>query len=188
MKVFNRILNVNTTSILIAAFGVIGTLVAPIISQRLASRAKRDDAEIERSHRLAERQQEQIQVALVNKRNCYISMVATSRRYRIELMNYLYKVKQRTSDTEARDELEEARRPYIESMAEAHLTATLQVLDTIEAVTAGLSKAYRAIKRLENGEPEPGGSFEEIEAYLVELWEKWKYMREAMRQDLGVED
>ena len=103
-------------------------------------------------------------------------------------MNYLYKIKRETLDDVARNELENARRPYIESMAEAHLTATLQVLDTIEVVTAGLSKAYRSIKHLEDGEPEPGGSFEEMETFLVELWDRWKDMREAMRQDLGVED
>jgi hypothetical protein len=178
----------NTTSILIAAVGVIGTLVSPIISQRLASRAKRDDLEIERSHRLDERQQEQRQLALANKRACYIAMVTTSRRYRIEIINYLDKIRRATLDAAARDELENARRPYIESNAEAQLTATLSVLNTIEAVTDGLSKAYRATKHLEDGEPEPGGSFEEMEAFLVEIWDRWKYMREAMRQDLGVED
>lgn len=178
----------NTTSILIAAIGVMGTLVAPIVSQRLASRAKHDDLKIERSHRLDEQQQEQRRNALAAKRACYIAMVATSRRYRIELMNYLYKIKRETLDDAARNELENARRPYIESMAEAHLTATLRVLNSIEIVTAGLSKAYRAIKHLEDREPEPDGSFEEMETFLVELWDRWKDMREAMRQDLGVED
>lgn len=110
------------------------------------------------------------------------------RRYRIEIMDYLYKIKRATVDDAARDELESARRPYIASIAEAHLTATLTVLDTIESVTAGLSRSYRATKHLEDGEPEPEGSFEEIEAFLIQLWGEWRNMREAMRKDLGVED
>jgi hypothetical protein len=181
-------LSAETSAILIAIAGVFGTLAAPIVSQRLSARAKRDEFEMQKSQRIDDRQQEQQQLDFTTKRSCYIAMIATSRRYRIELMNYLYKIKRQTVDDPARDELEGARRPYIASVAEAHLTAPLKVLSAIDPVTSGLSKGYRATKHLEDGEPEPDGSFEEIEAFLIQLWDKWLTMREAMRQDLGVED
>jgi hypothetical protein len=48
-----------TSAILIAPVGAFGTLVAPIISQRLSARAKRDEFEMQKSQRLDDREQEQ---------------------------------------------------------------------------------------------------------------------------------
>ena len=114
--------------------------------------------------------------------------MATSRRYRVEIMNYLYKVKRETVDSAVRDELEDARRSYISSFAEAQMTASLQVLAMVDPFNAGLSRAYRSTKHLEDGEPELEGTFEEIEAYLHGLWSKWNSMRQAMQHDLDVQD
>jgi len=97
-------------------------------------------------------------------------------------------VKEQVVDSDARNDLENARRAYLDAFAEVQIVATLKVLGTIDPVNSGLSKAYRSVKRLEAGEPESDGSFEEIERFLTELWDRWRYMREAMRQDLGVED
>jgi hypothetical protein len=41
---------------------------------------------------------------------------------------------------------------------------------------------------LEDGDPEQGGSFEEIEEFLLQLWEEWVTLRRVMREDLGVRD
>lgn len=64
--------------------------------------------------------------ALSEKRSCYIVMTAMSRRYRVELMNYLHAVKRGAVDRDIRESLEEARRGYIASFAETQMTANAQ--------------------------------------------------------------
>jgi hypothetical protein len=181
-------MSANLSAILIAAVGVFGTLAAAIVSQRLSAHARRDEFEMRKSERLDERQHEHQQVAFATKRACYIALMANARRYRIEIVNYLRRVKAGTVDVTDRGELEAARRAYIASSAEAQLTASLQVLGVMEPFHAGLSNAYRAARFLEAGNPEPGGSFVETEAFLDNLWNQWNEMREAMRHDLGVDD
>lgn len=51
-----------------------------------------------------------------------------------------------------------------------------------------LSEGYRKIKCLEEGNPVPTGSFEEIHADLHQLREMWEAMRGMMRRDLGIDD
>ena len=181
-------MSADSGAILIAAIGVLGTLVSPIVSQRLSARARHDEFEMQKSERLEARQLEQQQLAFANKRSCYIALMANARRYRVEMMNYLYAAKSRTVDNDQRNELEAARRAYIMTSAEAQMTASLRVLAMIEAFNADLYKGYRATKHLEEGEPEPDGSFEETESFLTKLWDQWDDMREAMRQDLNIED
>lgn len=181
-------MSTDISAIVIAAVGVVGTLAGTIVSQLLSTRARKADFEMQREQRKEEYVQERQKTDLANKRSCYIAMMASSRRYRIELMNYAYAVKEQVVDNDARHELENSRRACLDSFAEVQIVATLRVKDTVEPVNSGLSKAYRFVKRFEAGEPEPGGSFEEIERFLTKLWDKWRYMAEAMRQDLEVED
>lgn len=105
----------------------------------------------------------------------------------MELIGYLNKLNQRTADDAARDVLEEARQTCLDSLAEVELVATHEVRSTIDPINDGLSKAYDATNNLENGKPQPGGSFEEIKRSLRELRVQWNSMYEAMRQDLGMQ-
>lgn len=178
----------STSTIVIAAVGVLGTLAGTIVSQLLSAHAKRADFEMQRLQRQEEYAHQKQETELANKRSCYIAMMASSRQYRMELINYLYMVKRQTVDSAARSDLENARRSGLASIGEVQLVATLKVLATIDPVNSGLARAYRAIKHLEGGEPEPDGSFEEINQFLTELFGKWSYMRQAMRQDLGIKD
>jgi len=114
--------------------------------------------------------------------------MVNARRYRLGVTNYLDKVKVGAVDKAERDELGAARRAYLESFAEIQLTASLQALAAIQPFNDGLSEAYRAAKQFENQGPKPGGSVEEVKAFLDKLWDQWNDMREAMRNDLGVEE
>ena len=105
----------------------------------------------------------------------------------MELISYLSKLNQRTADKAARDVLEKARQTCLDSLAEVDLVATPEVRSTIDPINDGLSKAYDATNNLENGKPQPGGSFEEIKQSLRELQVQWNPMYEAMRQDLDVQ-
>lgn len=176
------------SAILIATVGVFGTLAASIISQRLSSRARREEFEMQKSERLEGRQHEQLTGELAKKRSSYIAFMASARRYRTEITNYLYIVQQGTADRTFQANLEDARQAYINSFAEAQLSASPQVLVMLEPFNIGLGKAYRAAKRLEHGKPEPDDSIDKIESSVQELWSQWNDMREAMRQDLGVQN
>jgi hypothetical protein len=181
-------MNGTTGALLIAVVGVLGTLSAPVVSQRLSASARREEFALQRLHRQEDFDRELQREALAAKRACYVSLTATSRRYRVELMNYLHRVNGGTAGDGPRGELEEARRGYIASLAETQMTATAPVLDAVDPVTSGLSEAYRTIMALDGGHPQPGWSFEETRDFLQEHLEDWRHLRAATRADLGVRD
>ena len=140
-------------AIIIAAVGVLGTLAGTIVSQLLSARVRRADFEMQREQRKEEYVQEKQKIDLANKRSCYIAMMASSRRYRIELMNYAFAVNHQVVDSDVRNELENARRACLDSIAEVQIVATLKVLGTIDPVNSGLSKAlplWSSVWRLAN--------------------------------------
>ncbi|MGW4301710.1 hypothetical protein [Streptomyces sp. NPDC004646] len=53
-------------------------------------------------------------------------------------------------------------------------------------MTTALSEIYRRIMCLEEGNPDPDGSFNEIRMDFARLWERWEAMRAVMRADLGL--
>jgi hypothetical protein len=163
----------NIVAIAIASVGVLGTLSGAAVTQLLSMRARRDDFALQRRQR-----QEDF------KLSCYIAMSTSSRSYRIELMNYLDELNQQTADDAARNVMEDARRACLDSLGQVEFVATRTVRSTIKPINDGLSAAYSAMNNLENGKPQPGGSFEEIKQSLKELWSQWDPMHEAMRQDL----
>jgi hypothetical protein len=181
-------MNATITALLIAIVGVIGTLLAPIVSQRLSARARREDFEMQRSQRQDEHYHEQQEKILANKRTCYITMISAARRYRLELMSYLYAVNRGTVDDGARDRLEEARLAFNTALAETQLTATTPVLEALEPISKGMRESYTATKNLEQGASGLDSSFEEIRTFLLKLWDVWPRLHEAMRDDLGVKD
>ena len=89
----------SSTALVIAIVGVCGTLFAPIVSQTLSKRARREEFELQRKQRVEEYERDHRKESLAGKRNCYLSSMLTARRYRQELMNHLYVVNtDRTSD------------------------------------------------------------------------------------------
>lgn len=181
-------MNNSTEAIIIAAVGVLGTLGAAAIGQLLSARARRNDFDMQRSQRQEDRDLQKQEAELASKRACYIALLASSRTYRIELLNNLRRIRRKTIDNAARDNLHEILQTWLANLSEVQIVGSLQVLSSIDPVNAGLSKAYLAIRRLEAGEPEPDESFEEINRLLEDLWDKWHYMREEMRRDLGISD
>jgi hypothetical protein len=172
----------------IAALGVGGTLLSSVITQVLARRSRREEIQAAERQRAEDRDSTREEQRFDQRRQCYIRMNASSRRYRIALMNYLHGVHRGgVTDDEERD-LRDSRGDYIAGVAELQLTAPLNVLDTTRLVTDNLSWAFRAVKQLQAGTPVEHGGFEEIERFLVRLWDDWEVMRAAMRRDLGVPD
>ncbi|MFE2284006.1 hypothetical protein ACFXDJ_07535 [Streptomyces sp. NPDC059443] len=169
-----------------AVVGVAGTLLATVLSQRMVAGVQA--AQFEREQRVAQarwlREQELAEQA--RRRDCYTAANAAYRRYRIALMSFLWLVHRARATAEDRAALEESRNAHHAAFAEAQMIASAAVLGELDLMTRTLAETYRRTLRLEEGDPAPDGSFEEIHAELVGLWELWENMRDAMRADLGV--
>jgi hypothetical protein len=181
-------MDANTIALIVAIVGVIGTLTASIISQVLSARSRRQELEVQRLQRDDEYEREQQQNVLANKRNCYITLISAARRYRLELMSYLYATNRRSINKDAADSLDEARLAFNVSISETQLTGTKSVLEALEPIRRGLAESYGAIRDLEQEAPESDESFDEIRTSLSKLWDEWPRLHAAMRKDLGVKD
>ncbi|MER6389159.1 hypothetical protein ABT236_11850 [Streptomyces sp. NPDC001523] len=166
---------------------VAGTLVAPIVSQRLLARSESDRHE--RQERAADAQwvREQRVVALDKRRDCYVNANSGYRRHRIELMKYLWLVHKRGDTAEERTALEDARHAMHASFAEAQMVASDSVLAELDALAQTLAHLYDRIMRLEEGAAAPDDSFEEIRTDLLRANAQWVIMRGEMRADLGAD-
>ncbi|MFF5531753.1 hypothetical protein ACFY71_04640 [Streptomyces cinerochromogenes] len=169
-----------------AVVGVTGTLVASVLSQRLVARVQSE--QFERQQRAVEAQwHREQQVAEVNRRrDGYMQVNASFRRYRTQLMNFLWTVHKGAVTPDERELVEEARRDHHSVLAEAQMVASAAVLVELDGMTMALSEVYRRTMCLEEGNPDPDGSFNEIRTDFVRLWERWEQMRAVMRADLGL--
>ncbi|WP_326843311.1 hypothetical protein OHB33_29105 [Streptomyces sp. NBC_01558] len=176
----------STIALVAAVAGVAGTLLAPVLAQR--SNAKTQKAEFERQQQAAHAQWqvEQQREELITRRTCYIEANAANRRYRIQLMNYLWHVRRGEVTDALRADLEVARQAHHSAFAEVQMVASPDVLGELDVMAKALSEGYRRTKCLEEGTPDPDDSFEVIEQYLQWIWDRWKAMRNVMRADLGV--
>ncbi|MGE7389442.1 hypothetical protein ACQKM2_28620 [Streptomyces sp. NPDC004126] len=175
----------------IALIGMAGTLFAPLLTQRLVGRVQSE--QFERQERIAEgqRRHERAVAELDVRRACYVAAMAGYRRYRIELMNFLWLVHRADTAPEAtargRAGLEDARQAVHLAFAEAQLVGSEAVVAELDSTTERLAGAFYRILRLQEGDPEPDGSFEAVKADLLGLGERWREMRAVMRADLGTD-
>ncbi|MCE3036027.1 hypothetical protein [Streptomyces sp. CMSTAAHL-2] len=169
-----------------AVVGVTGTLVASVLSQRLLARDQ--SAQFQRQQQAVDAQwRREQQVAELNRRReGYMQVNASFRRYRTQLMNFLWSVHKEAVTPDERELVEEARRDHHSVLAEAQMVASAAVLVELDGMTNALSRVYRRIMCLEEGNPDPDGSFDEIRTDFVQLWERWEGMRAVMRADLGL--
>ncbi|MEX0173985.1 hypothetical protein [Streptomyces sp. LMG1-1-1.1] len=169
-----------------AVVGVTGTLIASVLSQRLLGRVQSEQFERQQQVAAAQWHREQQVAELNRRRDAYMQVNASLRRYRTHLLNFLWTVHKGAVTPEARELVEEARRDHHSVFAEAQLIASGAVLAQLDEMTKVLSEVYRRTMSLEEGNPDPDGSFDDIRADFVRLWERWETMRSVMRTDLGV--
>ncbi|MFI6561321.1 hypothetical protein [Streptomyces sp. NPDC050534] len=176
----------STAVVLAAAIAVTGTLLSPVLAQR--SGAKAQKAEFERQQQAAHAQweREQRREELSTRRTCYIEANAANRRYRIQLMNYLWHVRNGDVTDALKAELETARANHHSAFAEVQMVASPAVLEELDVIANALSEGYRRTKCLEEGNPDESDTFDVIQDYLEWIWKRWKEMRAVMREDLGV--
>jgi hypothetical protein len=87
------------------------------------------------------------------------------------------------------EQLEDARHAFNSSFSELQLTGAKLVIDAMNPVRARLSRSYEGIRRLEDGQPGPEQSFDELRRSLLMIWDdEWPAVIVAMRADLGIND
>ncbi|MEV6437284.1 hypothetical protein [Streptomyces anulatus] len=168
-----------------AVVGVTGTLLASVLSQRLLARVQSEQFDRQQQSAEAQWRREQQVAELGRRREGYMQVNASFRRYRTHLMDFLWTVRKGAVTPEARERVEEARRDHHSAFAEAQLIASTVVLAELDGMTAALSEVYRRVMSLEEGTPDPDGSFEGLRTDFDRLWERWERMRAEMRADLG---
>jgi ribosome-associated translation inhibitor RaiA len=168
-------MTVAVTAMITAVVGVLGTLFAPVLSQRLTARQRGEEAQLaERVRRFEER------------RDAYTAMNRSSRQFHTLLKDALHRIRDGVYTEHERDQLEEARRDHRDRYAEAQMIVPERVLDASRAVNEVLAATDAAVKRLDRGLARDGESAGETLLDLKEAEPRLAAMRRLMRADLGV--
>nr|WSY52215.1 hypothetical protein OG999_20215 [Streptomyces sp. NBC_00886] len=163
------------TAMITAVVGVLGTLFAPVLSQRLTARQRSEEAQLAENRRRFE-----------ERRDAYTAMNRSSRQFHTLLKDALHRIRDGVYTEHERDRLEEARRDYRDRYAEAQMVVPERVLDASRAVNEVLAATDAAAKRLDRGLAREGENAEEILLDLKEAEPRLAAMRLLMRADLGV--
>ena len=186
---------VDTTTLLVAVLGVAGTLSSPVLGQRIASRARQQEFDLESQQRREEREAAQRQAAFEERRAMYAALNTAARQYQQELTAYLRAISSNSVTDESRTDLTKSREGFRELYSDAQMILPDRVLEQATSVSASLGEAYGMVKRLEAGNPRAKsalGSAETIEMarehIRVTVYNLIIQLRQFMRSDLGVSD
>ncbi len=183
------------TTLLVAVLGVAGTLSSPLLSQRSADRAKRQEFELQGLQRREERLETERKSALQERQLIYAKLNTAARQYEQEMYEYLRVMAAGAPTDEGRLELARVREVFRDLYSDAQMILPDKVLESAMQVSAGLGEAYGMVKRLDNrqGFGGPGGEAEAAEAVKSArafchstVYKLIIELRRMMRQDLGV--
>jgi hypothetical protein len=142
----------NLTATIVAAIGIIGTLAAPMIAQRSASRAKRLEFELQRQDRVEERAYADRQTAYDRKRDAYADLNAAVRAFRsaaeICLQDLMTEPSSPTSPSRPITPVEEALQPFRAQYARAQMMLPERPMLIAAEVNRGISSAYEILVTL----------------------------------------
>jgi len=160
-----------------AIVGVLGTLSAPLLSQRISARQSKEKAAADERRRKFE-----------ERRAAYTAMNRACRDFNTALKDALHRIRDDVYSDSDRAEVENIRRTYRDRYAEAQMTVPERVIDAVRAVNKILAEADAAAKRLDRGIPQKDESPELILAALKDAEPKLTALTYIMRADLGVEN
>ncbi|MEU7278922.1 hypothetical protein AB0A69_09125 [Streptomyces sp. NPDC045431] len=166
-------------AVLIAIAGVAGTLGGALLTQQGADRAKRRELEMAQALQEAREYREL-------RRSCYTQLHRDARQFATALSRHLYVMRDRTPGQEDVAALEGTKDAYRDRWSEALMIAPDGVIDPAREVNAALTRVYGQIKRLEQGNPQPGETLQSAAEAQHALWALIGVAREAMRRDLGI--
>lgn len=165
------------TAMITAVVGVLGTLFAPVLSQRLTSRQRAEEAELTERRRRFE-----------DRRAAYTAMNRASRQFHTLLKDALHRLRDDVYTDHDREQLEEVRREYRDRYAEAQMVVPERILQASRAVNQVLAGIDAVVKRLDRGRARDGESAVQALLDLKEAEPRLSEMRRLMREDLGVAD
>lgn len=160
-----------------AVVGILGTLFAPVLQQRMtaAQRAEGGLAE-DRRRRFEER------------RAAYTAMNRASRQFHTLLKDALHRIRDDVYTDEDRVRLEEARRDYRDRYAEAQMIVPERILEASRELNTVLAGIDALAKRIDRGLQRDGETAAEALLELKEAEPRLSAMRRIMREDLGIFD
>jgi hypothetical protein len=163
------------TAMITAVVGVLGTLFAPVLSQRLTARQRDEENRAAEERRRFE-----------ERRDAYTAMNRASRQFHTLLKDALHRLRDGVYGDAERDQLEETRRDYRDRYAQAQMIVPERILEASRSVNEVLAGIDAAVKRLDRGVARDGESAEGALLELKEAEPRLSAMRRLMREDLGV--
>jgi type II secretory pathway pseudopilin PulG len=188
-------MSAEVTTLVVAVIGVAGTLLAPIFTHRMATRAKQLELGAAHQQRREERDEARHQQALADRQSMYASLNTAAQQYDQQLRACVRELADGGLGKEARAALEEERQAYRILYSRAQMVLSDKVMMEAEKVTQALGDAYGVVKRLDgrvtkaarltaaDGKAETIESARELSRAVCPLIDD---MRQLMREDLGV--
>lgn len=160
-----------------AVVGVLGTLFAPLLHQRLTARQRAEEVRTEDRRRRFE-----------ERRAAYTAMNRASRQFHTLLKDALHRIRDGVYTDDDRDRLEEARRDYRDRYAEAQMIVPERVLTASRDLNTVLAGIDAMAKRIDRGLPREGETAGVALLQLKDAEPRLSAMRRIMREDLGLTD
>ncbi|MBL1117203.1 hypothetical protein JK364_33185 [Streptomyces sp. 110] len=160
-----------------AVVGILGTLFAPLLQQRMTARQRGEEALTEDRRRRFE-----------ERRAAYTAMNRASRQFHTLLKDALHRIRDDVYADEDRVRLEEARRDYRDRYAEAQMIVPERVLEASRDLNTVLAGIDAMAKRIDRGLQYDGETAADALQELKEAEPRLSAMRRIMREDLGIFD
>ncbi|MBL1099045.1 hypothetical protein JK363_20715 [Streptomyces sp. 205] len=160
-----------------AVVGVLGTLFAPLLHQRLTARRRLEEARAEEHRRRYE-----------ERRAAYTGMNRASRQFHTLLKDALHRIRDGVYTDEDRGQVEEARRDYRDRYADAQMIVPERVLAASRDVNKVLADIDAVAKRIDRGLARDGETAATALLRLKDVEPRLSEMRRIMREDLGIAD
>jgi hypothetical protein len=192
-------MSADVTTVVVAILGAVGTLSSPLLTQRIADRAKRQDFEFETQRRREDRHEDDHRSATQERRAIYAQLNTAARQYEQAVYHYLRLLSEGPTRPDQQADLVAARETFRELYSDAQMVLPDRVLAAAMDMSYGLGQAYRKAKRLErrlysepsDGTPtdDPEETIEAARAYChSDVYQSILRVRGLMRQDLGVSE
>ncbi|MFE7778208.1 hypothetical protein ACFU5O_30790 [Streptomyces sp. NPDC057445] len=172
-------------TILVAAVGVMGTLLAPITTAWVGARGRLQEFELQQRAETARRRDEDAQQELERRRDTYVALNASARRWRIRMMEDLHALRLGTTP-DANGATEAARNEFLDTYAQAQMLVPDSVLKPSQSVRVALADAKKQIDSFREDTAQSPDQWQELHTGLIKSWDVIMVMQIAMRRDLGI--
>ncbi|WP_225101429.1 hypothetical protein [Streptomyces sp. CoH27] len=166
-----------TAAMVTAVVGVLGTLLAPVITTWTTKRQRAEERQAEEGRRVFE-----------ERRAAYSAMNRASRHFHTMLKDALHRMRDGVYTDDDRAQVEEARRDYRDRYAEAQMIVPEAVLRASRELNVVLAAIDATAKRIDRGLAREGESADQALIDLKAAEPALTAMRRIMREDLGVSD